>query len=273
MIRQLERARRYWRWRFKASGNIPLFWHIGRPNFGDDINPTFMQKLTGRSIRFSANRDEQHFLAAGSILECATTDSIVVGSGYLKPDSGPLPSQTAVLSLRGELSLQRSQAQGEILLGDPLVLLDLLYKAPSKKKYQVGFVPHILNSKQMQAKYGSQTHVICPSQDPWHVIAEIASCERVVSQSLHGLIVADALGIPNLWVAPSNNMLGGRFKFDDYFSTLDMPKEPFDESLEIFQQPEQYPFAVGNYKYSKSDYRSALIAALDSSTTPYKQAS
>ena len=43
----------------------------------------------------------------------------------------------------------------------------------------------------------------------------------ILSSSLHGLILSDAYGIPNLWISVSNNIIGGDFKFLDYFSGVE----------------------------------------------------
>jgi hypothetical protein len=48
LVRRIEKARRYLSWRLATRG-LPLWWHVGRPNFGDDINPTFFQKIAGRA--------------------------------------------------------------------------------------------------------------------------------------------------------------------------------------------------------------------------------
>ncbi len=70
--------------------------------------------------------------------------------------------------------------------------------------------------------------------------------------------------MPNVWVAPSENMVGGRFKFDDYFSTLDHPKEMVPESDLIFKDPKQFDPILGTYLYSKRLYRKALMEAVKS---------
>ena len=268
LLRKIKKTKRYWNWRLKPVGNRPLFWHVGRPNFGDDINPSFLQRLSGQPVRFANDQTQPHLLGVGSILESATPSSIVIGSGYLKPTSGPLSKQTTVISLRGQLSLERADCEGNVLLGDPLVLVDRLFDKPIQKKHRTGLVAHVLNISAMKAKYGRHTHLISPMQEPWKVVEEIASCEQIVSQSLHGLIVADAFNVPNVWIAPSESMTGGRFKFDDYYSTLDQAKQPLVVTEDLFRNSSKYPFAVCQYKYSKKHYLQALSQAFACLPTP-----
>lgn len=59
-------------------------------------------------------------------------------------------------------------------------------------------------------------HVVDVRQSAPRAVAEISACETIVTSSLHGLITADALGIPAVWVGldPAHEM--GDFKFADY---------------------------------------------------------
>lgn len=263
MLRKLEKLRRYFRWRMKPGTHAPVFWHVGRPNFGDDINPSFLERMGRKPLRLATDRNQPHVLGIGSILEFATPNSTVLGSGYLRSESGPLPQRANVISVRGKLSRDRAGCSAEVLLGDPLVLVDLLLTRPVAKRHRMGLVAHALNVAEMKSRFGREVHVVSPAWDPWRVVEEIASCELIASQSLHGLIVADALQIPNLWIAPSESMAGGRFKFDDYFSTLDQPKEPIAATSEVFRHPEGYPLSVCRYQLSKCGYAAALADAID----------
>lgn len=258
--RRLEKLRRFVRWRYAGGGRLPLAWHVGRPNFGDDVNPTFFERLTGHRIRLAADRSRPHLLGAGSILERATPESIVCGSGFLEDPQGARPLPRRLVAVRGERSLAAFRSAGEVLLGDPLVLVDAFVK-PVPKAHRFGLVPHVTSVNRWRSLTTRGLALIDPADEPWRVIEAIASCDAILSQSLHGLIVADALGIPNAWITPSDAMVGGRFKFDDYFSTLDAPKEMVPEGRHLFEQPGGCDVSVGHYRFAKQAYRTALGAA------------
>ncbi len=260
-FRRLEKLRRSLRWRLRRG--VPLWWHVGRPNFGDDINPSLFQRLSTTPIRLHVDRRRPHLLGAGSILAKATTSSVVCGSGFLAPPGRGLPSPARVIAVRGERSLASLGCRADVALGDPVVLVDAMIGQVTKK-HRFGLVPHVLSVPHWKAKATGDVHVIDPAHDPWRVVQEIAACDVIFSQSLHGLIVADALGVPNVWIAPSDRMVGGRFKFDDYFSTLDQPKVCVPLRPELFSAPGVFAPSVGTYRHSKDVLRASLAAACQS---------
>jgi len=52
------------------------------------------------------------------------------------------------------------------------------------------------------------------------VVKAITECEVIAASALHGLVVADAYGIPSIWLELSGKLLGGDFKFLDYFQSV-----------------------------------------------------
>ena len=257
---KIEKYLRYWRWRFAAQG-LPMWWHVGRPNFGDDLTPDLFQRLSGVPVRFEPRRTAPHVLGMGSILQKATAASIVCGSGLIEPVGTRLLARA--ISVRGELSLQAfASPPDDVLLGDPAVLVSEVATPPAQKRHRFGFVPHVRSVDRWQAWNVKGHKLIDPAAPVWKVVDDIASCETIVSQSLHGIIVADAMGVPNVWVAPSDAMRGGRFKFDDYFTTIDAPKDPVPESRDLFSDPGRFATTLGHYRFDKQAYRSRLRAAL-----------
>lgn len=255
---RIEKQLRYWRWRLAARG-LPMWWHVGRPNFGDDLTPDLFQRLTGASVRFEPDRTAPHILGMGSILSKATPASVVCGSGLIAPVVTKIPGRA--VAVRGELSLRALASRpDDVLLGDPAVLVSELVTPPPRKRHQFGFVPHVRSVERWQAWNPKGHRLIDPSAPVWKVVEEIAACETIISQSLHGLIVADALGVPNVWVAPSENMMGSRFKFDDYFTTIDEPKEMVLDTPDVFLNPGSFAASLGRYRFDKAAYRARLGA-------------
>lgn len=248
-----------------ASRRVPVFWHIGTPNFGDDVNPKFFADISGKKIGFASDRQARHYVGVGSILDRATSHSIVLGSGLLFPLKNPLAEGVTMIAVRGDLTAESAKCDGDTLLGDPMVLLNLLMDVPSVKNHEIGIVPHVSNFNQFKQIFGKTHTLIDPSADPKKVLEKIGNCSYIASQSLHGLIVADALKIPNIWLAPSIDMHGREFKFRDYFTTLDRAKDPI--SIEDFRNltTKDLPYSVGAYLYDKQKYFEVLQAALTNS--------
>ncbi len=260
MFERIEKLVRFARWRLAPQYCLPLWWHVGRPNFGDDINPTFFGMVSGQCTRFASDRRLPHLLGAGSILERATPTSVVCGSGLLQSPQRRVTPQPTLVAVRGERSLEAFAPRGDVFLGDPIVLVDA-WATRGERRHRFGLVPHVRSVSRWRQRNTRGLHLIDPGLPPWQVVEEIGACETVLSQSLHGLIVADALGVPNVWIAPSRDMVGDRFKFDDYFSTLDVAKECVPESRDVFETPGSFAAGIGCYRYSKAEYRGVLARA------------
>lgn len=262
MIRKLRKVTRYWSARLRPASCPPIFWHVGTPNFGDDINPSFFEALSGRRLRLATDRRQPHFLGIGSILQSATEASVVLGSGLLVPERPAMPP--TVVALRGQLSRRALGIAGDVPLGDPMVLVNLLVTPEGGD--DIGLVPHVGSLPRLRKLVPAGIRLIDVSRDPWRVVRDIGRCRIVLSQSLHGLIVADAFEIPNIWIGPAPDMAGGSFKFEDYFSTLDAPKDAHEITSELLRTPPLGAACVGRFTGNKAEYRAILGAAIREGT-------
>ncbi|WP_010140276.1 polysaccharide pyruvyl transferase family protein [Oceanicola sp. S124] len=259
MIRKVRKLNRSSRAQLRGSAARAMFWHLGTPNFGDDINPDLFEALSGQRIRLCRDRQRAHFLGMGSILGKATPQSVVLGSGLLEPvQTAPAPGR--VVALRGALSARALGLEGTVPLGDPLVLVDRLMRPEGGE--DVGLIPHVRSLPALRRNLPPGLRLIDVSRPPWQVLRDIGRCRVVLSQSLHGLIAADAFSIPSLWLAPSEQMQGGRFKFDDYFSTLDATRTAYPITAALLRDPPLAEASVGRYTGHKAELQAHLSAAL-----------
>lgn len=225
--------------------SVAMYWWNDRPNFGDGLNPVLVERLFGvRPVWTELERAV--LVGAGSILqhvsrvvrEGATGEKHVWGAGYISDFEQPPVSGGAVTyhAVRGRLT-QSYGGVGEVPFGDPGILSPLLLDRRVPKKHAVGLVPHYIH-RQDPELLGTEGHVIEVDADPLDVVREIAACEVVYSSSLHGLVVADAFGIPNQRLVFDRAVNGGDWKFRDYYSGFGLDAPPAIRCAAINGEPE-----------------------------------
>jgi pyruvyltransferase len=203
---------------------VRVYWFRTRPNFGDALAPVLLRHFGGIGARWS-----HPALSDGVVIGSVAARlprhyyGVVVGVGKYDETVALDLSRAHVLGLRGRLTLRDSGARGNPVLGDSGLLARDLLAARPPVAHDLGIVPHY-NDTQLAQRFPDAHHVDV-GRDPIEVIREIASCERIISSSLHGLITADSLGIPRRW-EPSSRLRGGAFKFHDYASALGVAMEP-----------------------------------------------
>jgi hypothetical protein len=202
---------------------IPTFWWDGHPNFGDDMTP-FLLPRYGILPRYRRAL-EARLAGVGSILEFLpeTYDGAIWGSGLMTDVRHPLPG-AAVLAVRGPLTAERIGARGDVALGDPGLLVGRHIRRPTVR-YRLGIVPHghhrgDARIDALARDGGDGVTVINVHQGAAAAVKQIAACETVFTTSLHGLVTADAYGIPACWTTMDPPLTGGDFKFRDYEAAL-----------------------------------------------------
>lgn len=198
------------------------YWWVGRKNFGDLLTPLLMARFADTEVAW-APAAKANIFAVGSILEAIPVGwkGIVAGSGRLFEDSPLHLEEATILGLRGPLSAKG--IKGDFALGDPGLLADELVVVD--KEYNLGIVPHWSDTT-LQTRFGEyKPRIIRPEGDPLEVIREIGRCRKIVSSSLHGLILADAFQIPRRTELDGANFTkeGVDFKFRDYNESIGLP--------------------------------------------------
>lgn len=220
---------------------IQLFWwrleYPAPRNFGDEISAPLIQEIFGQQCSWAAP-DRCQLAAAGSIVEMVIAlkggnRPVLWGSGFMKDGDDDLAEHDFhIVALRGTRSRDRVRdGRDTVVLGDPGLLASALLPAAPATKWAVGVLPHFLDAAVpeidwLRAQDG--VHIIDATDDPRRVVDQVAQCRCVLSSSLHGLIIADSVGIPNAHLKlSSNQLIGGMHKFRDYYSVFADPTRHF----------------------------------------------
>lgn len=221
-----------------------------RLNFGDEITAPLVERLTGRRVEW-APPHRCELVGAGSVIQRVLPRQkenrpLFWGTGYISggAETDPLDHVEA-LAVRGRSTLSRIEntSPAPAVLGDPGILAPLLVDGSVRKRHVLGVIPHYhdaeLRSVQQLRELGPEVRVVDVGWTPQEVAREIAACDAVISSSLHGLIFADALGVPNAHVRLSTKPLGGLYKFYDYYSAYSAP-----DRYQQYRLPESVPASV-----------------------------
>jgi pyruvyltransferase len=198
---------------------LKVAWWKDHNNFGDWLTPALLKKLLKIECEWAEPVDAD-FIGAGSYLDTFNNypfTGTVWGTGIMSRDSYPDLSHARVLALRGVNTKTHCKSHC-IVLGDPGLLASSLVKEDIPVNHDIGFIPH-WNDKETVVE-GAYKIKITNSIET--VIKDAMSCKRIVSTSLHGLILADSLGLPRMWKYTDANP-GEGFKFYDYQSVFSIP--------------------------------------------------
>jgi len=245
----------------------------GKPNFGDELSPLIVSFLTGRSVEHCGPLTCD-LTGIGSILDRFTRakgrlatylrrtllgrNIAVWGSGLIQ-DTGPRRHNLQLLALRGQQTRVAMAGDATLPLGDPGLLVGRMIGRQAQR-FAIGVVPHYTDrdDPMVQALRSiKDVRVIDVDGDTMTVTRDIGACGLVLSSSLHGLIVADSLGLPNHRLTFGGRLKGGDFKFLDYASAIGRP----DVAATSLARPEDVlRFASGAADFS---YQSGIDGVCD----------
>lgn len=207
-------------------------------NFGDALSPVMVALLAGRDItrvptrskttRMAAVGTIGHGFAGGEVwfwgTGCSSWKNPSAPSDERVKFEPPADSTFVITATRGPVSEQLLSGGkgGPGVYGDPVWILPRFYRPNVPKKWKLGVILHL-------SELADRSNVAKPREgmlrfdipdelkDDIHLITtvtpidvkalgdkidEILACERIVSTSLHGMVIAESYGIPCLNFAP-----------------------------------------------------------------------
>lgn len=217
--------------------SICAIWYDELNNWGDALNPLLMRHISGKTpflvTKYTVNiQDKPIYSAIGSMLDtnflngCGDNKIVIWGTGMMSWQGRLRVRPKKICAVRGPLTRKILLKQGyecPEIFGDPALLYPKYYKPNMIKKYKLGIIPHYIdkdNTLLRNFENNSDTTIINIRAGINDVVDKICSCQRIASSSLHGIIAADAYGIPSTWIKFSEGVLGDGFKFIDYFQSI-----------------------------------------------------
>lgn len=195
-------------------------------NFGDELSARVIEMAAGSAPRWS-RLERADVVAVGSVLNLYAergSSARIWGSGLRSPKvDGNIPPKQ-ILAVRGRLTRDALGCPRATPLGDPgLIVRRLKWQTP-----QTGtlVLPHFATFAKREGialleRFESSGYtVLAPSASVDAVCSAIAGADHVITSSLHGLVVGDALRTPTT-LARFLPTREPEFKYDDYLSVFD----------------------------------------------------
>ncbi len=212
-----------------------FFWDAPEGNFGDDVNRWIWDLLLPG---FRDWPETTTLVGVGSLIgdgfDLPPGRKLVVGVGSGYGALPPIdPAEWEFRCVRGPLTAERLGLPRSLGVSDPVSYLARIerFAAPAQTG-EILFVPHWQSATQPDFDWpalAGEAGMACqtPCADPEAVIRRIAGAKLVLTESLHGAIVADAFRVP--WIPLRTSAAHFNvFKWRDWMESLDLADAPSD---------------------------------------------
>ena len=172
-------------------------------------------------VNHGGGNTDKHLFVMGSIIGYLGFDATIWGTACLNLEQAlNIERQNVyrdydVRAVRGPLTKRVLTAAGykvPDVFGDPGILLPMIYNPGNvEKKYDYSIIFHFRYARELQ-----EDHTISiETQDYQYFVNEILSSRKIISSSLHGIILAEAYGVPAIMLCENENE--DVFKYYDYY--------------------------------------------------------
>ena len=226
---------------FAEETGLPLYYWKAPSyvNFGDHLSVKIVERIVGGYVEAHNKKNEitgKKLLAIGSVMTMAEEMDVIWGTG-VKTDTLQKErykfQRLDIRAVRGPLTRAYLQEALGIecpeVYGDPALLIPYLFPEFKRKTpvYDYIVIPHY---SELNLFEDDLSHFVS-SIDPWDLVIEkILESKLVIATSLHGIIVAEAFGIPARLLRVTDNQ--PLFKYQDYYEGTGRPDFQYATSVE-----------------------------------------
>lgn len=210
----------------KSKKNIVnIEWWNQETNVGDYLaTVVYKWMLAQHEIKPNTHiKQTKHLLAIGSILSMGKFDATVWGSGiHVEGSVTAIFRQSCyrkydIRAVRGPVTQFILNAAGykcPSVFGDPAILMPLIYAPKNvKKKYNISLIKHLSDAEPLAVD--GMHFINVKTENYKEFINEIVQSKKIISSSLHGIILAEAYGIPAVFL--NEEMDNEILKFFDWY--------------------------------------------------------
>lgn len=212
-----------------------------RGNFGDDLNLWLWPRLLGPFIdtgdpylafdaRSLTNRAETLFVGVGSLLNHhipKEPKKVVLGAGVAYGDIPNVDDTWSIYALRGPRSADALGLDRRYAITDSGVLVRATDLPKQEKTYAISFFSYHQSAEMIDWEGPCRSagiHHIDPSDAVEDVLRQIMRTDLLITEAMHGAIVADALRVP--WIPVKMYHSLNSFKWSDWCESLGLVYEP-----------------------------------------------
>lgn len=206
---------------------INVSYYDGVDNFGDSLNALFWPAL----LDIKSTGSDRAILGIGTIIndthvrKFKSCELTIVGSGIGYGTLQKLPAATRISFVRGPLTCETIGIDTAYGIGDPAYVAQqvLGLDATSTGPKQISFLPHFESAYLYRWDWVCKAIGFCyisPAQTFPSVYNQIRNSSVLITESLHGAVVADSMRIP--WIAVKTRDEINEFKWQDFLSSLGM---------------------------------------------------
>lgn len=223
---------------------VKLFYcDVPAGNFGDDLNtylwPRLLPDAFKGTVRFwpleattvdHEDPDGTLFVGIGTLIHDkvpAQGRKVVFGSGCDGARLPELDGQWDIQCVRGPLTAAALGLDETLAITDPAILVRLLPPPASGPLHRTAFMPHWCQAQSgvwQKICNAVDIHFIDPRWPPFRVLQAIAETGTLITEALHGAIVADALRVP--WIPVSSKHHIQDFKWRDWCGSIGLRYQP-----------------------------------------------
>ena len=208
------------------------FYRGAEPNFGDELNAFLWEHLLPPG--FLNDDPKDLFIGIGSIIWDSypqTSKKHVIGSGYGGYTSAPDVADGTwnVAWVRGPLTAQKLGLDPTLAIADAAVLLRAIDLPAPAAPGGPAFMPHfesVARGNWQRACAMAGVTYLDPRSDPLLLISQIRAASVLVTEAMHGAIVADALRTPFIAVTPTHT--SHRYKWQDWAQSVGIDLKSVD---------------------------------------------